>query len=258
MGRREAVATLVTRAQRSRRKGAPDCLRDSKTQAIADEAAERAVAAPPPLPPEDEPEGATLTLEQERAKAKREEIEKDPGVMGRPSVRLFRMVMATESLKDIFGNPLKDKNGQVSTMVMEDQVTYAAVAAAVNPAHPKQFEFAQMIFQYLRDKPRESIALTGENGGPIRSVVEAESLTPEEMAARFVRAARIAQEIMAAEAAPPKAIEAVEVGAQPAVAVVPQPGQVAIEAMPAPVLSSVPMPAVQHPAFVQTGAIPRK
>jgi hypothetical protein len=34
--------------------------------------------------------------------------------------------------------------------------------------------------------------------------------------------------------------------------------QVPLEAIPAPVLASVPMPAVQHPALVQTGAIPRK
>jgi hypothetical protein len=253
------VAVVVTRAQRSRRKGAPDCLRDSKADAIADEVSEAAAAAPPPLPEADEPPPVPTTPEQERAKLKREEIEKDPGVMGRPSVRLFRMVMATESLKDIFGNPLKDKNGQVSTMPMEDQVTYAAVAAAINPQHPKQFEFAQMIFAYLRDKPRESIALTGENGGPIRSIVETENLSPEQMAARFVRAARIAQEVLAAEAAPPKAIDAIEVGAQPAAPAAPlAPGQVPLEAIPAPVLASVPMPAVQHPALVQTGAIPRK
>jgi|GEM_PF-3200988 hypothetical protein len=108
-------------------------------------------------------------------------------------------------------------------------------------------------------KPRVQMEVSGPNGGPISTDNVSAILSLEEMAARFLRATRIAQEVLAAEAAPPKAIDAIEVGAQPAAPAAPlAPGQVPIEAIPAPVLASVPMPAVQHPALVQTGAIPRK
>jgi hypothetical protein len=93
-----------------------------------------------------------------------------------------------------------------------------------------------------------------------------ENLPPEEMAARFVRATRIAQEIMAAKAAGPKVIEAVEVGAPPVAPAVPPAGLATIEAMaaPAPVLSSVPMPwaqpvqRLQHPQAQSQVGVPSK
>jgi hypothetical protein len=44
---------------------------------------------------------------------------------------------------------------------------------------------------------------------------QTENLSPAEMAARFMRATRIAQEILAEEAAGPRPIDAIEVGAQP-------------------------------------------
>ena len=95
-------------------------------------------------------------------------------------------------------------------------------------------------------------------------VSRTENLTPAEMAARFMRATRIAQEVLAAEADPPKAIDAIEVGAQTAAPAVP-PGPATIEAVPAPVLSSVPMSWAQpvqrrqHPsAQPQVGVIPSK
>lgn len=76
-------------------------------------------------------------------------------------------------------------------------------------------------------------------------VSRTENLTPAEMAARFMRATRIAQEILAEEAAGPRPIDAIEVGAPPVAPAVPPAGLATIETVaapaPAPVLSSVPM-----------------
>ncbi len=98
---------------------------------------------------------------------------------------------------------------------------------------------------------------------------QTENLSPAEMAARFVRATRIAHEILAEEAAGPRPIDAIEVGAPPVAPAVPPAGLATIEAVaapaPAPVLSSVPMPwaqpvqRLQHPqAQPQVGVIPSK
>jgi hypothetical protein len=69
-------------------------------------------------------------------------------------------------------------------------------------------------YDQLMGKAKEAFTVTGENGGPIRSESITATLSPEEMAARFVRAARIAQEI-ADKAKDDHAIpvDAIEVGA---------------------------------------------
>ena len=168
----------------------------------------------PPVKLKAEPPKPATTAEAKRFQEIVARVESDPSLIGQPGVRLLRVLCATESLKDIFGNPLVDKAGKVSTMSMEDQITYAAVAAAVNSNHPKQFEFAQMMMKYLKGAPPEHVVVSGPNGGPIRTETTAAALSPEEMAARFVRAARIAQEITEkAKNANAIPVDAIEVGA---------------------------------------------
>ena len=69
-------------------------------------------------------------------------------------------------------------------------------------------------YDQLMGKAKEAFTVTGENGGPVRTENTTATLSPEEMAARFVRAARIAQEI-ASKAKDDHAIpvDAIEVGA---------------------------------------------
>jgi hypothetical protein len=167
----------------------------------------------PPVKLKDEPSKPALTAEAKRFQEIVEQVEADPSLVGKPAVRMMRILCGTESLKDIFGNPLVDKSGKVSTMSMDNQILYASVAAAVNSNHPKQFEFAEMLLKYLKGAPPERYEVSGPNGGPIRTENTA-ALSPEEMAARFVRAARIAQEI-ADKAKNDQAIlvDAIEVGA---------------------------------------------
>ena len=181
-------------------------------------------------------------------------IGSDPSLATRPAVRRLLLELCTRKLENLDGTPVKDKLGNELPGTAWDAVVRSEILRAVN-GDERAREF---VWQTIFGKPREAMELSGPGGGPIRSVVETESLSPEEMAKRFVRAARIAQEIMAAEVEPPKAIDAIEVGAQTTVPTAPlAPGQVAIEAVPAPVLSSVPMPAVQ-PTAPQVGSIPRK
>ena len=168
----------------------------------------------PPVKLKDEPSKPALTAGAKRLQEIVEQVEADPSLVGKPAVRMMRILCGTESLKDIFGNPLVDKSGKVSTMSMDNQILYASVAAAVNSNHPKQFEFAEMLLKYLKGAPPERVEVSGPNGGPIRSESITATLSLEEMAARFVRAARIAQEI-ASKAKDDHAIpvDAIEVGA---------------------------------------------
>ena len=69
-------------------------------------------------------------------------------------------------------------------------------------------------YDQLMGKAKEAFTVTGENGGPIRTETTATALSPEEMAARFMRATRIAQEITEkAKNANAIPVDAIEVGA---------------------------------------------
>jgi hypothetical protein len=227
---------------------------DPKAEVLQDAEAHRDA----PVPTAEEPRAIPLTPEQQTRRDIEDEVAGDIGLLSRPNVRRFRLRLLTESLKDTSGKPLTDPmTGRPMTTTMHDLWLAACMAAIINPKHHRQFEFAEMIGHWLYDKPRQAMELTGANGGPIRSQeVPPEQLSPEEMAQRFVRAAKIAQEIMEKSQAGPLAIEGIEVSSKPAAAPTER-GQAVIDVIAAPTAqpSGTAPPATQAP---QVGSIIRR
>ena len=164
---------------------------------------------PDEVAPEDEPKAAALTPFEQRVKDVTERIAADPMLIGRPSMRKLCMDLGIKPPRDMLGNPQK-AGGQEITSSAEELIRDAVVAACVDKNHPKQFEMCAMAWRYLYGEPRKSLEVSGPNGGPIQSENVGATISPEEMATRFVRAARIAQEVMAQGKA--VNVEAIEVG----------------------------------------------
>ena len=212
---------------------------------------------PDEVAPEDEPKAAPLTPFEQRVKDVTARIEADPMLIGRPSMRKLCMDLGIKAPRDMLGNPQK-AGGQEITASAEDLIRDAVVAACVDKNHPKQYEMCCMAWRYLYGEPRKSLEVSGPNGGPIQSEAIGANLSPEEMATRFVRAARIAQEVMAQGKA--VSVEAIEVGAkaEPA-APSTAPATVAPSQSPPPFMQQQPVGAIAgslHPAPARQPSVP--
>jgi hypothetical protein len=120
-------------------------------------------------------------------------------------------------------------------------------------------------YDQLMGKAKEALIVTGENGGPVRTE-NLMTLSPEEMAARFVRAVRIAQEIAdRAKSDHPVTVDAIEVGANAAPGQQIPAGPVTIEASASPPIGAMirdamqtVKPAENKPAPPIVGMIPSR
>ena len=117
-------------------------------------------------------------------------------------------------------------------------------------------EWAKRLWNTTYGLPRAPVEVSGPGGGPIEMNTRTDDLSPEEMAQRFVRAAKIAQEIMEKSQAGPLAIEGIEVSSKP-VATPAERGQAVIDVIAAPTAqpSGTAPPATQAP---QVGSIIRR
>lgn len=101
-----------------------------------------------------ERDGRQLTDEEKKRARVEREVASDPALTYRPSLRAFRMYMATEVMKNMDGSPVRDKLGNPIAMQLTlDQVLWqAGVAAACDRGNPKQYEFwlAMMTFMHGR------------------------------------------------------------------------------------------------------------
>ena len=97
-----------------------------------------------------------------------------------------------------------------------DRVMQAAYASALVPG-PKGSMDRKLIWEQCVGKPRQQLEVMGDGGGPLTTVTRQETLSAEEMAQRFLRAARIAKQILDHDAAlstAPQAFSEIDVSAQ--------------------------------------------
>jgi len=195
-----------------------------------------------------------------------DEISADPGLVGRPQVRWARMLMATAHLRNLDGSPVVDKNGKrLDQMTIRELLIHVGMISAINQSNPHQYEFWRDLVWLLCDKPREAVELSGPGGGPIRSESRRlESLSDEEVAAKMVRATRIAQAVLEGKERPPSLADAIEVTGTPVIPAEVPKGNATFEAVPAPEPGQPngPPPAATAPApqrslpALPTGMIP--
>ena len=212
--RRCSVGAIIGGRDRCNRGGKPPKVKRSTRPPEGQWSNTRAAELQPDdVAPEDEPKPEPLTPAEQRLKDITEQIEADPMLIGRPAVRKLCLDLGTKPLRGKLGRPAKINGVEVDTPA-EDLIRDAVVSACVNPNHPKQYEMCAMVWRYRYGEPRKSLEVSGPNGGPIQQENIGATLSPEEMAARFVRAARIAQEVLEQGKGRAVEVEAIEVGAK--------------------------------------------
>lgn len=194
-----------------------------------------------------------LTLNQDVLR----NLEVDPAVYQRPGLKWFRRLMWTQ-MRQMNGQPVKDpKTGATIDLSMQEMLVIAATSAAINPQHPQQFEFAELLFGYLMGKRPEGAAAgagsaptAGTAGGPSETPVD-EALLAKEVAATL----RVLAEL--ADPSKRQVVEPLEVSKLPAMPTAPVvEAEIVGEAIPAPAApppaAPAPAPAVPAVPFVGT------
>ncbi len=106
--------------------------------------------------------------------------------------------------------------GTKSTETRFDRVLLAAYTSAIMPGSKGAMD-RKMLIEQMAGKARQQLEVMGEGGGPLTTETRQETLSAEEMAQRFLRAARIAKQILDHDAAPstaPQAFSEIDVSAQ--------------------------------------------
>jgi hypothetical protein len=135
-------------------------------------------------------------------------IADDPSLYHRPMVRQLIHTMATQPLLNLDGTPVTDKGGKPLPGSALDAIVRNELLRCVN-GDERAREF---ILHTLYGKPRQAMELSGPAGGPIETSSRLEAISAEEMAARLVRATRIARSVLEREQSPPPS-EAIEITA---------------------------------------------
>ena len=81
----------------------------------------------------------------------------------------------------------------------------------------KSEQASKVLIEQWAGRPKQQLEVMGEGGGPLTTVTRPETLSAEEMAQRFLRAARIAKQILDHDAAlstAPQAFSEIDVSAQ--------------------------------------------
>jgi hypothetical protein len=135
-------------------------------------------------------------------------IDADASLFHRPQVRRLIRYLATHPLTNLDGSPVVDKSGKPLPGTAWDAIVRSEILRMVN-GDEKAREF---VLHTIFGKPREAMEFSGPAGGPIETSSRLDSLSAEEMAARLVRATRIARGVLEREQSPPPS-EAIEVTA---------------------------------------------
>jgi hypothetical protein len=144
-----------------------------------------------------------------------QQIDADASLYHRPWMRKLLKDLFTKPLTNPDGSPLVNKAGKpIPAGAMWDMMLMAGVGRAIN-GQPAGTAF-ELIWTTVLGKPREAMELSGPAGGPIESRTTLDMAPAEEIAAKLVRAQRIAQEVLARETARP-ALVGIEVSAKPVV-----------------------------------------
>lgn len=145
-------------------------------------------------------------------------IDSDASLFHRPQVRRLVKHLSTMPLTNLDGTPVLDKRGRPIPGTMWDAMVRSEVLRAVNGDEQARDFLLHTIF----GKPREAMEFSGPAGGPIDTRTTIDTVPAEEIAAKLVRAQRIAQEVLARETARP-ALVGIEVSAKPPVATADEP-----------------------------------
>ena len=121
------------------------------------------------------------------------ELEMDPVVQFRPGLRWVRRAAWMPHCQ-LNGKPLIDpKTGEIVKLSRQELLMVAIFSAAINPAHPKQFEFANLAARYLWGVVPENLQVTGANGGPVK--LQEVPDDPAEIATRIAATLSVLQDI---------------------------------------------------------------
>jgi len=187
-----------------------------------------------------------LTLNQDVLR----NLEVDPAIYKRPGLLWFRRLMWTQ-MRQMNGRPVTDpKTGATIDLSMQEMLVIAATSAAINPQHPRQFEFAELLFEYLMGK-RPELAPSGAGAPPTGT----EPGTNETRVDQADLAKQVADTLrVLAELSDPskrQTVEPIEVSKLPAMPKGPVvEAELVNEAVPAPTAPPTPAAAVPQVPFV--------
>jgi hypothetical protein len=158
------------------------------------------------------PAGATR---EELALAEIEQlILSDATLANRPQLRRLIKHLSTQQVQNMDGSPVMvGKPGAEKPIAgsMWEAFVRAGMLRAINGDEA----WAERVWTTIYGKPREALELSGSGGGAIQTnaLVNHRMPSEEEMAARFVRATRLARDILTKDGRAEALAEAIEVGA---------------------------------------------
>jgi hypothetical protein len=203
-----------------------------------------------------------MTLAQKELEEIEQYIAGDATLARQPQVRKFLREVYAEEVCMLDGSPLMiGKDGEKKQI--RGSFWKVLFRAGMLKAIQGDEAWAERIWNTIYGKSRESLELSGPGGGAIPTVTRHEGLSAEQLAERYVRAARIAQAVLERDKASTE-VEVIEVGASAV-----SPSAVTSEAVMVPTTAQLetigqpPSRPAQHPqvspgAPVGQGMIPRR